>query len=99
MTRTSRANRGAVAAALAACAAMLLSPVGWAAPATQSAPSPTPAPAPGDVVPAFQAEGLDGQVQHVTYPKGSTTVLFFFLSSCPLRYCWMRNVYARYCLT
>jgi peroxiredoxin len=71
-----------VAAALAVCA-MLLAPAGSAAPLAQSAPSPTPSPAPGDVVPPFQAEGLDGQVQHVAYPKGSTTVLFFFLSSCP----------------
>ncbi len=37
----------------------------------------------GDVVPTFDAEGIDGALRHVTYPKGSTTVLLFFLSSCP----------------
>jgi len=37
----------------------------------------------GDTVPAFDAEGVDGVVKHVTYPKGSATVLLFFLSGCP----------------
>jgi peroxiredoxin len=39
--------------------------------------------APGDTVQPFDAEGLDGLVKHVAYPKGSATVLLFFLSSCP----------------
>jgi len=55
----------------------------WAAPHQQPAPGAPPSPSPGDVVAPFQAEGLDGQIQHVTYPKGSVTVLLFFLSSCP----------------
>jgi hypothetical protein len=37
----------------------------------------------GDVVQPFDAEGLDGTVQHVDFPKGTTTLLLFFLSSCP----------------
>lgn len=38
---------------------------------------------PGDVVPVFQAQGVDGVVRNVDFPKDSTTVLLFFLSSCP----------------
>ena len=48
-------------------------------------PSPAPSPAglaPGDVVPAFDAEGIDGVVRHVAYGK-QPTVLLFFLSGCP----------------
>lgn len=37
----------------------------------------------GDTVPAFDAEGIDGVTKHVSYPKGSATVLVFFLSGCP----------------
>jgi len=46
-------------------------------------PSPSPSPLqPGETVPPFDAEGLDGTVQHVSYPKGSTTLILFFLSGC-----------------
>ena len=38
----------------------------------------------GDVVAPFDAEGIDGEVRHVVYAKGSTTVLLFFLSGCPV---------------
>jgi hypothetical protein len=41
-----------------------------------------PMPAVGDVVPAFDAVGLDGKRASIEYPPGSTTVLLFFLSSC-----------------
>jgi len=41
-----------------------------------------PMPAVGDVVPAFEAVGLDGRRVKVEYPKDSSTVLLFFLSSC-----------------
>jgi hypothetical protein len=37
----------------------------------------------GDLVQPFDAEGLDGSVKHVDFPKGTTTLLLFFLSSCP----------------
>ena len=56
-----------------------------AAAATPQVPSPSPSPpqlTPGDVVPAFDAEGLDGVTHHVSYGK-QPTVLLFFLSSCP----------------
>jgi len=39
--------------------------------------------APGYLVPEFSARAVDGSTRHVAYPKGSATVLFFFLSSCP----------------
>ena len=39
--------------------------------------------APGDMVQPLDAEGRDGVVKHVDYPKGSATVLLFFLSGCP----------------
>ena len=38
----------------------------------------------GEAVSAFDAEGIDGEVKHITFPKGSTTVLLFFLSGCPV---------------
>jgi thiol-disulfide isomerase/thioredoxin len=39
--------------------------------------------APGETVPAFDAERVDGGMTHVGYPTGKTTVLLFFLASCP----------------
>jgi thiol-disulfide isomerase/thioredoxin len=50
------------------------------APAT---PEPSPPPAVGEVMPAFEATAIDGTVKAVRYPAGTTTVLLFFLSSCP----------------
>lgn len=37
----------------------------------------------GAAVSEFDAFGVDGVVKHVGYPKGSATVLLFFLSGCP----------------
>lgn len=43
-----------------------------------------PAPvAPGYFVPDFTAQAVDGSTRQVAYPRGSATVLLFFLSSCP----------------
>src|SRR5688500_15085947 len=42
-----------------------------------------PALARGDTVMPFDALGLDAVMKHVDYPKGSATVLLFFLSGCP----------------
>lgn len=64
-------------AAVYACAAALLLSSAGAAP-----PESPPPPAPGDTVPAFDALGVDGRSQRVDFSKG-TTVLVFFLSSCP----------------
>ena len=36
----------------------------------------------GDAIPAFDAEGLDGEVRRISF-AGKSTVLMFFLSSCP----------------
>ena len=40
-------------------------------------------PAVGQVLAPFKAEGIDGSSREITFAKGSTTVLIFFLSSCP----------------
>jgi hypothetical protein len=37
----------------------------------------------GELVQPFDAETLDGSTTRVEFPKGSTTLLLFFLSSCP----------------
>ena len=47
-------------------------------------PVPVPAPSPGDVIQAFDAQRIDGTTQHLSFPKGSKTVLLFFLSGCPV---------------
>lgn len=58
--------------------------VGFGPSAWPQAPGPTaPVLATGDAVPPFQSEGIDGASRRVDYPPGSTTVLLFFLSSCP----------------
>jgi peroxiredoxin len=41
------------------------------------------APSVGEVLPEFEAQRIDGSTQRVSFPKGSTTVLVFFLSGCP----------------
>jgi peroxiredoxin len=46
-------------------------------------PGPPLTPSKGDVVPVFETMGIDGQPHKVDFPKGSKTVLLFFLSSCP----------------
>ena len=48
----------------------------------QTAP-PAQTPAKGDVVPVFETLGIDGKPARVDFPKGSKTVLLFFLSGCP----------------
>jgi thiol-disulfide isomerase/thioredoxin len=64
---------------LAALAAALLA----AAPAAAQRIAPPSAPSKGDVVPAFETLGVDGKPWKLDFPKGSKTVLLFFLSSCP----------------
>jgi hypothetical protein len=41
------------------------------------------APAIGQTIPVFDAQKVDGGMEHVAFPKGSSTVLLFFLSGCP----------------
>ena len=66
--------------ALVASAAALLAASGAFA---QTAPPPA-APEKGDVVPAFETLAADGKPSKLDFPKGSKTVLLFFLSSCPV---------------
>ncbi len=75
-------NRAAILAVLTvAAAAFSLAP----ARADNPPPGATPAPAlaVGDIVPAFEAEGVDGVRRSISFPKGPDTVLMFFLSGCP----------------
>jgi hypothetical protein len=53
-------------------------------PAAAPSPSPPPSPVAGDLIPAFEAEAIDGKTQKIDFPKGSKTILVFFLSSCPV---------------
>jgi len=46
-------------------------------------PQPPVSPAKGDVIPVFETLGIDGKPMKVDFPKGSKTVLLFFLSGCP----------------
>jgi hypothetical protein len=54
-----------------------------AAPLQQTEPTPAPSPLPGEIIPEFDAVALAGRVEHLDFPKGTATVLLFFLSSCP----------------
>jgi AhpC/TSA family protein len=53
-----------------------------ASPLQAAGPEP-PALARGDTVLPFDAVGLDAVMKRVDYPKGSATILLFFLSGCP----------------
>lgn len=65
-------------------AVALLMALGLTALARGETPSTAPpAPSSGDVIPAFEAQGVDGKAQQVSFPKGTSTVLVFFLSGCP----------------
>ncbi len=57
-------------------------PVGAQTPPSPGA-SPAQAPSAGDVIPAFDAQAVDGSPHRVEFKKGSRTVLVFFLSGCP----------------
>jgi thiol-disulfide isomerase/thioredoxin len=54
-----------------------------ASPGFQAEPAPVPSPLPGEIIPEFDAVALAGRVEHLDFPKGTATVLLFFLSSCP----------------
>jgi hypothetical protein len=55
-----------------------------AAPAQAPAPNPAQAPSVGDSIPEFEViAAIDGQTRRIAFPKGSSTVLLFFLSGCP----------------
>jgi len=44
---------------------------------------PPPAPSKGDVVPVFETLAVNGKPWKLDFPRGSRTVLLFFMSSCP----------------
>ena len=70
---TARARRtGALAPAFALMASVAV--------AQTAAPQ---SPSIGDVVPAFETLAIDGKPVKVDFPKGSKTMLLFFLSGCP----------------
>ncbi len=54
-----------------------------AVPARAQTAAPPVAPTKGDVVPAFETLGIDGKAAKIEFPKGTKTVLLFFLSGCP----------------
>jgi hypothetical protein len=64
-------------ALLAACVALA------AAPLRAQSPSAPLSPAKGDVIPSFETLGVDGKPVKLEFPKGSKTMLLFFLSGCP----------------
>jgi redoxin len=66
----------------AAFAAVLVHPPAASAQAA-TPPAAEPILRVGDTVPAFHTTGLDGVVKSIDYPKGTTTVVVFFLSGCP----------------
>ena len=66
-----------------ALAAALLAATHAAAQAPAPA-APAQSPSKGDVVPAFETMGIDGKPAKIDFPKGSKTVLLFFLSGCPV---------------
>lgn len=68
---------------LATAAAALVAVSSAAQPAGPQGVAPPPAPSKGDVVPAFETLGIDGKPHAVAFPRGSKTVLLFFLSGCP----------------
>jgi hypothetical protein len=74
-TTAAKARRGAWAAAVLAVAVLAFP--------TSTCAAEQPPLARGETVSGFDAEAVDGSIKHVTFPKGSQTVLLFFLSGCP----------------
>lgn len=69
---------------LAAAFAANLLPPRFAAAQAAAPPAAEPILRIGDTVPAFHAPGFDGAIKSIDYPKGTTTVVVFFLSGCPV---------------
>ena len=66
-----------------AFAATILHPLAAVARAAAASPAAEAGLRVGDTVPPFHAAGLDGVIKSIDYPKGTTTIVVFFLSSCP----------------
>ena len=69
--------------ALATLAVFLLAAVQATAQAAAPPGTPPASPSKGDLVPVFETLGVDGKPAKMDFPKGSKTVLLFFLSGCP----------------
>jgi len=69
--------------ALATLAAFLLAVAEAGAQAAPSPNGPPASPSKGDLVPVFETLAVDGKPAKMDFPKGSKTVLLFFLSGCP----------------
>ena len=69
---------------LATLAAILLVAAQAAAQAAAPPGAPPSSPSKGDVVPVFETLDVGGKPAKVDFPKGSKTVLLFFLSGCPV---------------
>jgi thiol-disulfide isomerase/thioredoxin len=69
--------------ALATLTALLLAAGEAAAQAVAPPGAPPSSPSKGEVVSVFETLGIDGKPVKVDFPKGSKTVLLFFLSGCP----------------
>lgn len=66
------------------CAALLcLLALGAGRSFAQAQAQPAASPSKGDVIPAFETLGIDGKPAKVEFPKGTKTVVLFFLSGCP----------------
>jgi hypothetical protein len=63
-------------------AALLVGPVGGVGAAEPSPAAPVGLQV-GDTVPTFKAQAFDGATKSIDYPKGTTTLVLFFLGSCP----------------
>jgi thiol-disulfide isomerase/thioredoxin len=66
-----------------ACTSLLALLVLSAARVSAQATTPPVSPSKGEVIPAFETLGIDGKPAKVDFPKGTKTVLLFFLSGCP----------------
>ena len=66
-----------LAIGIAATLGLLTSPASAQAPKAEKAGMEV-----GDIIPGFEAEGLDGLMKQVSF-EGKNSVLMFFLSSCP----------------
>jgi peroxiredoxin len=80
----SRLPHSSLRAPIAALLASLLAVPQVLAQAAPPAGGPPTSPSKGDVVPVFETLGVDGQPAKVDFPKGSKSVLLFFLSGCPV---------------
>jgi hypothetical protein len=82
MTQDLSLLRPGMALSLAAALSASLALPAIGGDALQSAAQPS-GPQVGETVAPFEAEAVGGTMQHVAFPRGSATVLLFFLSGCP----------------